>query len=227
MYISMRFIIPKGKKISDSLELLSAFLKNSYGDYPFASGNINIYLNVAGKSCLPESENNKEFTMDNSGNFVDSDKVLIQEAFQDTFWRIDGFIKDYSNKIVFLQDKLHMLESRKAEYLKSHDDSEQVEKAWDYKIASTKAEIGEAFFLEDLAAQLKQMRAEGRFVRYSRVSSYQGGRMSGEKTFKDVTAVVEFNDLERLDFTSCFFMNGRNEFIKGKFDKERQKNRMF
>lgn len=223
----MRFIIPKGKKISDSLDLLSKFLKDSYGDYPFASGNVNIYLNVTGKNSLPDSENNKEFTMDNSGNFVDSDKVLIQEAFQDTFWRIDAFIKDYSSKISFLQDKLRMLESRKAEYIRTHEDNEQVQKTWDYKIASTKAEIGEAFFLEDLAAQLRQLRSEGKFVRYSRISSYQSGKMTGEKTFKDVIAVVEFNDLERLDFKSCFFINGRNEFIKGKFDKERQRNRMF
>ena len=107
----MRFIIPKGKRLKDALKNLSEFLEENYSEYPYASGNVNIYVNVTGKDRLPESENSREFVMGEDGNFVDSDNLLIEEGFRDTFWRIDSFIKQYSSRVSFLQNSLIMKES--------------------------------------------------------------------------------------------------------------------
>ena len=225
--ICLRFIIPKGCKLIDALGSLSEFLKANYLDYPFAAGNVNIYFNVSGKNTLPEGENNREFFMDKDGQFVDNDKILISEGFRDTFLLFFSFIKDYSSKVSFLQEKLVMKERcKKEDLLKFPDDVNRI-KIWDNQIEIVKNEIREAFFLENLAGQLKEMRNIGKFVRYSRVITFAGNGISKDKYFKDVIAVVEFNNLEGLHFSSCYFVNGKNEFVAGKFDRERNKNKMF
>lgn len=223
----MRFIIPKGKKLTDALENLSQFLEKNYSDYPYASGNVNIYLNVTGKDRLPESESSREFVMGEDGNFVDSDNLLIEEGFRDTFWRIDSFIKQYSSRVSFLQNSLMMKEKCRAEDLARFPDDEKKIKAWEEQIELTKQEIREAFFLEKLAVQLKSMRNENLYTRYSRVITYPGKGMSKDRQFKDVITVVEFNNLEGLRFRSCYFMNGKNQFVSGKFEEGRGKNRRF
>lgn len=225
--ICLRFIIPKGCKLIDALGSLSEFLKANYSDYPFAAGNVNIYFNISGKHSLPEGENNREFFMDKDGKFVDNDKFLISEGFRDTFWRIDSFIKDYSSKIPFLQEKLAMKEKCRQEDIQKFPDDVNRIQMWDKQIEFVKDEIREAFFLENLASQLKEKRNAGEFVRYSRVVTFAGSGMSKDKYFKDVIAVVEFSNLEGLRFSSCYFVNGRNEFVAGKFDRERNKNKMF
>lgn len=223
----MRFIIPKGKKLTDALENLSEFLEKNYSDYPYASGNVNIYLNVTGKDRLPESESSREFVMGEDGNFVDSDNLLIEEGFRDTFWRIDSFIKQYSSRVSFLQNSLMMKEKCRAEDLARFPDDEKKIKAWEEQIELTKQEIREAFFLEKLAVQLKSMRNENLYTRYSRVITYPGKGMSKDRQFKDVITVVEFNNLEGLRFRSCYFMNGKNQFVSGRFEEGRGKNRRF
>lgn len=223
----VRFIIPKGCKLIDALNSLTDFLKTNYPDYPFAASNVNIYFNVSGKNVLPEGENNREFFMDKNGQFVDNDKILISEGFRDTFWRIDSFIKDYSSKVAFLQEKLAIKEKcRKEELVRYPNDGNRAE-IWDEQIELAKDEIREAFFLENLATQIKEMRNSNNFIRYSRVVTFAGKGMSKDKYFKDVIAVVEFNGLEGFRFKSCYFVNGKNEFFTGKFDKERNKNKIF
>ena len=223
----MRFIIPKGKRLKDALKNLSEFLEENYSEYPYASGNVNIYVNVTGKDRLPESENSREFVMGEDGNFVDSDNLLIEEGFRDTFWRIDSFIKQYSSRVSFLQNSLIMKEKCRAEDLARFPDDEKKIKAWEEQIELAKQEIREAFFLEKLALQLKTMRNDNAYVRYSRVITYPGKGMSKDKKFKDVVAVVEFNDLKGLRFKSCYFVNGRNQFVSGRFEESRGKNKMF
>ncbi len=223
----MRFIIPKGKKLGSALESLIAFLDKTYKDYPYAAGNINIYFNLCGDTKFPEGENNKEFVMDKDGSYIDSDSFLIEEAFRDTLWRVDNFIKQYLNCVSHLQHKLSIKEQCRREALEKNPDDKLKLEAWDIQIEKAKGEIRNAFFLELLAGQLKKLREGGKYIRYSRVMSYHGSEIARDKTFKDCIAAVQFEGLEGLSFTGCFFINGRNNFFEGRFEEERDKRRFF